>query len=63
MKKPTLIAYAVRQRDGQQKAVWTRIGAAWSHHRDGGLSIELDALPTTGRLVLLPPSESDGDAS
>jgi hypothetical protein len=29
-KKLTLIAYSVREREGQ-KAVWTRIGAAWPH--------------------------------
>lgn len=62
-KQPTLIAYAVRQRSGQQPAVWTRIGAAWAHHRDGGMSLELEALPVTGRLVLLPPKENDGGAS
>jgi hypothetical protein len=62
-KKPSLIAYAVRERGGQQSAIWTRIGAAWGHHRDAGMTVELDALPTTGRLVLMPPKETEGGAS
>ena len=44
-KKPTLIAYAVRDRGEGQKAIWTRIGAAWPHGTGRGLSIQLDALP------------------
>jgi hypothetical protein len=43
-KKPTLIAYTVREREGQN-AIWTRIGAAWPHGKGTGLSIHLDALP------------------
>lgn len=37
-KQPTLIAFAARQRGGQQAAVRARIGAAWAHHRDVGMS-------------------------
>jgi len=36
-KKPALIAYSVRERQGH-KAVWTRIGAAWPHKRAIALS-------------------------
>ena len=32
-KKPTLIAYSVRERGKGQKAIWTRIGAAWPHEQ------------------------------
>lgn len=67
-KKPTLIAYAVKQRGNEQKAIWTRIGAAWPHAKGGnGFSIELEALPVDGRLVLIEPKDSaentptDGD--
>jgi hypothetical protein len=35
-KKPTLIAYAVKERGERQKAIRTRIGAAWPHGRDTG---------------------------
>src|SRR5207244_3136680 len=49
--KPTLIAYAVKQRDKGKKAIWTRIGAAWPHDKGKGFSIELEALPLDGRVV------------
>jgi hypothetical protein len=57
-KKPTLIAYSVKDREGQ-KAIWTRIGAAWPHGTGTGLSIQLDALPIDGRIVLTEPKADD----
>ena len=59
-RKPTLIAYTVkppRRRD--QKPIWTRIGAAWPHSEGEGLSIELEALPLDGRVVLIPPKPDE----
>jgi len=53
--KPALIAYAVKERDKGRKPIWTRIGAAWPHGNGKGLSIELEALPLDGRLVLMEP--------
>jgi hypothetical protein len=55
--KPTLIAHTVKNRGRGQKAIWTRIGAAWPHSSGIGLSIELEAFPVDGRLVLVPPLE------
>ena len=60
--KPTLIAYAVKERDKGRKPIWTRIGAAWPHEKSPGLSILLEALPLDGRVVLLPP-KADEDAA
>jgi len=60
--KPTLIAYAVKERGKGRKPIWTRIGAAWPHGKSTGLSIELEALPLDGRVVLLPP-KVDEDAA
>jgi hypothetical protein len=62
-KKPTLIAYSVREREGQ-KAIWTTIGAAWPHGKGIGLSIQLEALPLNfdGRIVLREPAEDDAEA-
>jgi hypothetical protein len=62
--KPTLLAYTVKNRGKGQKAIWTRIGAAWPHNSGTGFSIELEALPVDGRLVLIPPKadEADGPA-
>ena len=58
-KKPTLIAYSVKERGQSQKAIWTRIGAAWPHSTGSGLSIQLDALPIDGRIVLTEPKIDD----
>lgn len=57
--KPTLIAHTVKNRGRGQKAIWTRIGAAWPHSTGIGLSIELEAFPVDGRLVLVPPKPDE----
>lgn len=49
-KKPSHRAYRVRG-DGDA-AQWSRIGAAWAHKDGKGYSIELEALPIDGRVVL-----------
>jgi len=62
--KPTLYAYAVKDRGRNQKAIWTRIGAARPHEEGGGFSIQLEALPIDGRLVLTEPKADDkGEAT
>jgi len=61
-KKPTLIAYTVKDRGEGQKAFWTRIGAAWPHGSGSGLSIQLDALPLDGRIVLTEPKADEAEA-
>lgn len=60
--KPTLYAFAVKNRGRGRSAIWTRIGAAWPHSEGEGLSIELEAFPVDGRLVLIPP-KNDEDAA
>lgn len=60
--KPSLIAYTVKNRGKGKTAIWTKIGAAWPHSTGEGLSIELEALPVDGRLVLVPP-KSDEEAA
>ena len=57
--KPTLYAYAVKDRGRNQKAIWTRIGAAWPHEKGKGFTIELEAFPVDGRLVLTEPKSDD----
>jgi hypothetical protein len=44
-KKPTLIAYTVKERGEGQKAIWTRIGGAWPHGSGAGFTLQLDVLP------------------
>ena len=60
--KPTLIAYSVRDRAEGQKAIWTRIGAAFPHGQGNGLTIQLDALPIGDRIVLTEPKADDAKA-
>jgi hypothetical protein len=53
--KPTLIAYSVKERGKGKRPFWLRIGAAWPFESGGGLTIQLDALPIDGRIVLTEP--------
>lgn len=58
--RPSLIAYVVREKsDKNKKAAWVRIGAAWPVKKGEGLNLTLDALPTDGRITLLPPKSDD----
>ena len=57
--KPTLYAYAVKDRGQKQKAIWTRIGAAWPHEKGVGFTIELEAFPIDGRIVLTAPKADE----
>jgi hypothetical protein len=57
--KPSFIAYTVKNRGKGKSAIWTRIGAAWPHADSPGFSIELEALPVDGRLVLIEPKAEE----
>ena len=60
--KPSLYAYAVKDRGRNQKAIFTRIGAAWPHEKGKGLTIDFEAFPASGsgRVVLLEPKDETG---
>ncbi len=47
--KARLAIYAISEREGSDRAFWTKIGAAF-RNRDGSFNIHLDALPTNGKL-------------
>ncbi len=49
-RKPTHRLYRVTG-DGEN-ANWTPIGAAWSHQDGNGFSIQCDAVPLQGRIVM-----------
>ena len=57
--KPTLYAYAVKDRGRNRASIWTKIGAAWPHEKGNGFTIELDALPLDGRIVLTEPKPDE----
>ena len=47
-RKP-LAVYSITERDGYDRAIWTRVGSAFKN-RDGSMNLHLDALPTNGKL-------------
>jgi hypothetical protein len=49
--------------NGQKKTRWARIGVAFPLNGKEGFQIILDALPLSGKLVLMPPKprESGND--
>jgi hypothetical protein len=47
---------------GKNGTSWTKVGVAFPHHEGAGFNVELRALPTNGRLVVLPPSEEERQA-
>ena len=52
--KPDFDVFAVRDREGVGKDIFTKIGVAYKR-RDGGMGILLDALPISRRIVVSPP--------
>jgi hypothetical protein len=58
-KGPSHIAYQVREGGTEQdeKRYFNRIGAAFPHKDRKGLTVELDAMPVDGRIVLRTPQE------
>jgi len=60
MSKPVFIAYSPKDR-GKGKTHWHAIGAAWPTKEGNGWSIQLDSLPTDGRITLLPPKSEEAE--
>lgn len=58
--KPELRAFTVNQygKGSERSTRWTEIGAAW-RTQNGNLRIQLEAVPTNGQIILLPPKEDD----
>lgn len=50
-KKPTHEVFQVIE-IGKDRSYWNRIGAAWEHEDNQGLSVTLQSLPLDGRIVL-----------
>lgn len=61
-KKP-LAVYSIVERDGLERAIWTRVGSAFKN-RDGSMNVHLDALPTNGKLHVREqdPNRGRGEA-
>jgi hypothetical protein len=60
MAKPYDVVSPVEYDAGSEKKTrWVRVGAAWP--KDGEKwSIQLDALPVNGKLMIMPPRENGG---
>ncbi len=59
-KKPTHVAYHVREGQGD-KSYWTRIGAAWPHSDGQGFNVQLEVVPLDGRVSLRVATEKKQD--
>ena len=58
---PVFYVYSIRDRGRREKAIFTKIGAAWPTKDGWGFSIQLDALPIGDRIVLLEPLVNHGE--
>ena len=56
-RQPTHRLYIVNGDD--KHARWTEIGAAWANRDGQGFTLQLDAIPTTGRIVMREITASD----
>lgn len=54
------ITEKTNERTGEKKTHFTRIGAAFPTKDGSGWMVYLDALPTSGKLMLKPPREDNG---
>ncbi len=54
---PSHIAYQVRDIAGG-KGFWTRVGSAWASKDGKGFTLQLEAVPLDGRIVLRPAQEN-----
>ncbi len=47
------------EREGETARRWTRIGVAFPHSEGVGFNVDLNAFPRDGKLVVLPPNDTD----
>jgi hypothetical protein len=59
MNKPTFIAYIVTESKGhEQKAIWHKVGAVFSHKNGEGFDLVIPAgMSVSGRIVCVPSKE------
>jgi hypothetical protein len=58
MSKPKFHVYSVIERK-DEKPYWHKIGAAWPTKSGDGIRIDLNSLPLSGNLMLMPPKEEE----
>ncbi len=60
-RSPSHIAYQVRDA-GNGKSFWNRVGVVWTN-RDGGFTVQLEAVPLDGRIVCQPADKQPDKAA
>lgn len=58
-KAPAFIAWTVT--DKPSGTYWQKLGACWTHRDGKGLTVQLDAMPIDGRVVLRKPLDPPAD--
>ena len=61
--KPSFNVYTVEDRGEGKDPFWLKIGAAFTHKDGNGFNVQLQALPTDGRLVLREWKEPEQEAA
>ena len=59
MKQPDYVAYSVVEGNGQTR--WRGVGVAFKGRDKDSLTVLLDAVPLSGKVVLMPPKERDSE--
>jgi len=58
------VAYTVTgQRSARDRGFWTKVGVMFPHKNGEGFTLQLDALPLDGKVVLLPPKPDEEEAN
>jgi hypothetical protein len=55
----SLISYDVQKTKGIK--IWTRVGIAWPLKDKEGFTVQLNAVPLSGKIVFLPPEPKTED--
>lgn len=55
--KPDFDVFAIREREGEGKDIFIKVGVAFKRRNAEGVSILLDALPLGRKLAVLPPDK------
>ena len=58
-RKPSFVAYSVRDRGENKDSQWTEIGVAFPHKDGKGLDILFEVVPLSGRITLRVPSDKN----
>jgi hypothetical protein len=55
--RPDFDVFAIREREGEGKDIFMKVGVAFKRRNAEGITILLDALPLGRKLAVLPPEK------